>query len=557
MGEEGHESNVHPPLAHFHPNIWGNQFLLHSPDSDKARWASLTRHVEQLKEKVRTKLHETASNPSEQLQFIDAIQRLGIEYQFEEEISQALQKLYEKHQSWEDNDHFYTAAFYFRILQQEGFGISSEIFTKFLDAEGRFEESLVNDVPGMLALYEAAHLRFDGENILDLALDFTSDRLQSLPCKLSSPLAELVSHALLQPNWRGLPRLEARHYISIYEKDPSHNTTLLKLAKLDFNMLQSLYKEELHEISLWWKELDFARKLPFARDRIVKGYFWIAGVYFEPQYMGRDNSLARKIMSKVMAMTSIIDDIYDAYGTFKELVILTEAIERYDIIGCINQLPDYMKICYVALLDLFEEIEEEMANKGTSYWTDYAKEAMKVLVRAYFVEAKWLHRGYIPPFEGYMQIGLATCGYITLTIIAFLGMGDIVTKEAFNWALSGPDILRAASIICRLRDDIVGHKFEQERAHIASAVECYIKQHRVSEQQACDELRRQVEDAWLLMNQNLLKPTEFLPPKAVLLRVLNLARVMEVAYKHKDEYTHVGETMKSYINSLFIEPIAS
>ncbi|CDP12295.1 unnamed protein product [Coffea canephora] len=545
MGEEGHESNVHRPLAHFHPDIWGNQFLLHSPDSDEARWASMKGQVEQLKEKVRTKRHETASNSSEQLQFIDAIQRLGIEYQFEEEISQALQKLHDQHQSWEDNDHFYIAALYFRILRQEGFGISSGKSYSMLKIN--FGESLVNDVPGMLALYEAAHLRFDGENILDLALDFTSDRLQSLPCKLSSPLAELVSHALLQPNWRGLPRLEARHYISIYEKDPSHNSTLLKLAKLDFNMLQSLHKEELQEISLWWKELDFARKLPFARDRIVEGYFWIAGVYFEPQY-----SLARKIMSKVTAITSIIDDIYDAYGTFKELVILTEAIERWNA-GCINQLPDYMKICYVALLHLFEEIEEEMANKGTSYRTDYAKEAMKVLVRAYFVEAKWLHRGYIPTFEEYMQIGLATCGYITLTIIAFLGRGDIVTKEAFDWALSGPDILRAASIICRLRDDIVGHK--NGRTLLASAVECYMKQHRVSEQQACDELRRQVEDAWLLMNQNLLKPSAstsaaisgaagFLPPKAV-------------AYKHKDEYTHVGETRKSYINSLFIEPIPS
>ena len=73
----------------------------------------------------------------------------------------------------------------------------------------------------------------------------------------------------------------------------------------------------------WWKGLDFATKLPFARDRIVEGYFWIMGVYFEPQYY-----LARRILMKVFGVISIVDDIYDAYGTFEELKLFTEAIER-------------------------------------------------------------------------------------------------------------------------------------------------------------------------------------------------------------------------------------
>lgn len=546
--------DVNRPLANFHPDIWGNQFLLYSSDSDKATWASKKGQLEQLKERVRTELHATTINPSQQLQLIDAIQRLGIAYHFEEEIGQALQKMHEKHQNWEGNDGIYTAALYFRILRQEGFRISSEIFKKFLNAEGKFGGCLVHDVPGMLALYEAAHLRTHGDNILDDALAFTSNHLQS--CKLSSPVAELVSHALMQPYWRGLPRLEAKHYIDMYEKFPSHNTNVLMLAKLDFNLLQTQHKEELQEISLWWKELDFARKLPFARDRMVEGFFWIVGVYFEPQY-----ALARKIMSKVIAITSIIDDIYDAYGTYEEIQIFTEAIERWNV-GCMKQLPNYMKICYRALLDLFEEIEEEMAKKGRSYRTYYAKEALKLLARAYFAEAKWLHQGYIPTMEEYMRIGLASCGYTTLTIISFLGMGDAVTKQSFDWASNDPDILRAASIICRLRDDIVGHKFEQERPHIASAVECYMKQHGVTEQQASEELYRQIEDSWKLMNQQLLKPSttgfaaaEFVPPKAVLLRVVNLARVVDVAYKHNDEYTHVGEVMRSCVTAMFIKPV--
>lgn len=74
----------------------------------------------------------------------------------------------------------------------------------------------------------------------------------------------------------------------------------------------------------WWKDLDFEKKLPFARDRIVELYLWIVGVYFEPQYVR-----ARKFLTKVIALVSVMDDIYDAYATFEELEIFTGAIERY------------------------------------------------------------------------------------------------------------------------------------------------------------------------------------------------------------------------------------
>lgn len=74
----------------------------------------------------------------------------------------------------------------------------------------------------------------------------------------------------------------------------------------------------------WWRELDFANKLPFAKNRLVECYFWILGVYFQPEY-----SVARKLLTKVIAITSTIDDVYDVYGTIEELTLLTNAIERF------------------------------------------------------------------------------------------------------------------------------------------------------------------------------------------------------------------------------------
>ena len=81
----------------------------------------------------------------------------------------------------------------------------------------------------------------------------------------------------------------------------------------------------------WWKELGFATKLPFARDRLVEGYFWIVGVYFEPQYLW-----AIRILTKIIVMTTVIDDIYDAYGTLEEIKHFTEAIERFENVEITN-----------------------------------------------------------------------------------------------------------------------------------------------------------------------------------------------------------------------------
>ena len=48
-------------------------------------------------------------------------------------------------------------------------------------------------------------------------------------------------------------------------------------------------------------------------------------MYFEPKYLW-----ARRILTKIISMTSVIDDIYDAYGTLEELKHFTEAIERFE-----------------------------------------------------------------------------------------------------------------------------------------------------------------------------------------------------------------------------------
>ncbi|KAM7473342.1 hypothetical protein LguiB_020585 [Lonicera macranthoides] len=493
--------------ANFHPSIWGYHFLIYDSDITKIDDDTKERLV-QLKQEVRMMLVKDSSGGDEevaatqQLMVIDAIQRLGVAYHFESEIDEALNNLHLLHASFGegcDDEQLYMVALRFRLLRQHGHPITCDVFNKFKDEEGRFKESLIEDTRGLLSLYEAAHMRVHKEDVLDEALEFTTTHLEQVMLKNSSSknslLTSQVIHALDNPIRKGLTRLQARHYIPIYEQDNSHSKTLLTFAKLDFNMLQKLHQRELSHITRWWKELNFKEKLPYARDRVVECYFWALGVHFEPQY-----SLSRKFLTKVGTMTTILDDTFDVYGTLEELFLLTDAIERWDT-SALDQLPEYMRLYYQALLDVYTEMEENLWEDDTSYDVHHAKEAMKELAKAYFEEAKWYNEGYVPTVEEYMKIAL----------------------------------------------------FEQERGHVASAVECYMKQHNATKEDACVEFNRRVANAWKDTNQECLAQT--VVPMNLLERVLNLSCVIEVLYKDKDGFTHSTTRAKDFITSLLIDSV--
>jgi hypothetical protein len=73
----------------------------------------------------------------------------------------------------------------------------------------------------------------------------------------------------------------------------------------------------------WWKDMGLANKLSFTRDRLMECYFWTIGMAFEPQL-----SNFRKGLTKVAALVTTIDDVYDVYGTLDELELFTDAVER-------------------------------------------------------------------------------------------------------------------------------------------------------------------------------------------------------------------------------------
>ncbi|XP_050368991.1 (-)-germacrene D synthase-like [Argentina anserina] len=202
--------------------------------------------------------------------------------------------------------------------------------------------------------------------------------------------------------------------------------------------------------------------------------------------------MARMMGCKFVAIVPIVVDIYDVHGTYEELELFTETIERWEIFTA-ARLPRYMRVCYGALLNTYAEFEVKLSEKGNFYRMQYAKEALKVQVRAYFQEAKWFKKKYIPRMEEYMEVESNTSFYCFSTT-SFLGLGAIVTIGSMNWVFSDPKIVKGAYVIGRLLNDIVGHKFEQKRGHIPSSVKCFINQYGVTEENAKIELMKQAID---------------------------------------------------------------
>ncbi|XP_062079258.1 germacrene-A synthase-like [Humulus lupulus] len=213
--------------------------------------------VEELKAVVKKEIFgESAYDVSHQLKLINVVERLGLSYHFESEIENELERIYNK--SIDQNyilkdENLHDASLRFRLLRQHGFRVSSaDIFEKFKDEDGNFKECLVSDTIGLLSLYEASHLSCVGENILDKALALTTTHLTEFLANKNEhddPLSKEISQALERPLRKSLETLATRHFISIYENETSHNKVLLQLAKLDFNLLQSMNKKELSEIS--------------------------------------------------------------------------------------------------------------------------------------------------------------------------------------------------------------------------------------------------------------------------------------------------------------------
>ncbi|XP_044969184.1 (E)-beta-caryophyllene synthase-like [Hordeum vulgare subsp. vulgare] len=531
-------ADLHEPRRHYIPSIWGHFFLNHNPCT-QSQYLAMTEMASIKKERVRKSILAAGSSSDlpMKMELIDTLQRTGVAYHFGKEIQDLLRGIHADDQG--SSDDLRTTAARFYLLRTHGYHVSPDVFLKFRDDRGNF---VSNDADSLLALYNASYLRTRGEEVLDDAIIFTNSRLQCMLEHLEPQLAEEVRCALKTPIFRRVKRVETRRYIPVYEKKATRDEDILELAKLDFNILQTIYCKELKTLTIWWKDLKSQTDLQFARDRIVEMHFWVLGVVYEPQH-----SYSRVILTKLNIFISLFDDFYDNYSTTEESNTFTAAMERWDEQAA-EQLPAHLKALYINILNTTNDFEEELKRQKNKN-AELVKELVIDVAKCYHAEVKWRDEHYVPTsVEEHLQISVGSSACMHIISLVLISMGNVTTKEVLEWALTYPKIVRCVCIIGRIGNDMVSHEREQKSEHVVSTVQTCTKEHRITVAEANAKLRVIIEEAWMDIVHERLHNNHQMVHKE---KATDLARTMDFMFKREDAYT-LASSLKETLTSLYV-----
>nr|XP_034892029.1 alpha-farnesene synthase-like [Populus alba] len=207
------------------------------------------RVAEKLREEVKSIFVE-AVDLLAKLKLVDSVIKLGLGSYFEEEIKQSLDIIAAsfKNQNPNVEENLYVTALRFKLLRLHGYEVSQGVFNGFFD--GTFDRSKCTDVRGLIELFEASHLAYEGEATLEDAKAFSARILSGINCSaIESDLAKHVVHVLELPShWRVL-WFDVKWHINTYENDKQTNRHLLALAKVNFNTVQATLQKDLRDVS--------------------------------------------------------------------------------------------------------------------------------------------------------------------------------------------------------------------------------------------------------------------------------------------------------------------
>ncbi|XP_078157510.1 monoterpene synthase 7, chloroplastic-like isoform X2 [Carex rostrata] len=537
--------------ANYKPTLWNHNFIQSITEDGKVGDIKETR---KLKEEVREMIYGEKLL-KDKLDLIDSLQQLGVAYHFKKDIKCVLTEIHESMDQilMSTRDDLHLISLLFRLLRMHGFSVSeADILKNCMDNKDDFKAKLSSDIKATLSLYEASFLAKEGEEKLEMARNVTTkyltDFLQSSK-NTDSRLKEHVAHALELPLYgRGTERLHARWFIDQYKLYEYMRPAFMELAVSEFNLLQNAYKKELKETSRWWSDLQIHEKLPFVRDRLVENYLW--SVAFVPELK---HASLRKVLTKSIGLISTIDDVYDVYGSLDELEAFTHAVEQWDITS-IEMLPEYMQFCLRALINMVHDDSDHFLKERGLNITPCLRMAWTELCKSYLVEARWYHTKYQPTLEEYLENG---CVSITLNLVFTIAycINDEVTANDLEQLLQGyPNITRHAGIASRLLDDFGTSTTEMERGDVDKAIQCYMRDKRVTESAARQGINEMIWKCWKLMNTENVGDSAFHEYCRNVL--FNIVRMAQCYYgSGVDGYGDPGHKTKERVISLLLKPI--
>ncbi|XP_028803912.1 terpene synthase 10-like [Neltuma alba] len=267
-------------------------------------------------------------------------------------------------------------------------------------------------------------------------------------------------------------------------------------------------------------------KLSFVRDIPAKNFFWGVGMASQPEL-----SYFRREMTKITSFITIIDDIYDVYGTLQELELFTHVVHNWDI-HAMHTFPSYMKICFLALYNSVNDAAFAILKHTGINIIPYLKKVWGDICESNLTDS-WISIQY-----------------------------DSIRPQDFEYLQEYPCIIRLSSTIVRFAIDLAAYNITNSDvssksssgefdADITKSLKCYMNETGTSEQEAYEYVLTLICQTWKKMNEAV-HNSEFSPGSTEI--ALNLARMARDMYQHGDGHPDDSHTSLPIL-SLLDHPI--
>uniref|UniRef100_A0A6N2LUG6 ent-kaurene synthase n=1 Tax=Salix viminalis TaxID=40686 RepID=A0A6N2LUG6_SALVM len=459
------------------------------------------------------------------LSMVDALESLGIDRHFRKEIKIVLDETYRFWLQGEEEifSDSATCALAFRILRLNGYDVSPDTLDQF--SEHHFSNSLggyLKDLRAVLELYRAMQLSYPDESLLEKQNPWTS-------CFLKQGLSNVsLCGDKLRKNIIG--------------------EDFLKLAVEDFNICQSIQREELKHIGRWVVErrLD---KLKFARQKEAYCYFSAAATLFAPEL-----SDARMSWAKNGVLTTVVDDFFDVGGSEEELVNLIQLIERWDANGTTDFCSEKVEIIYSAIHSTISEIgDKSFGWQGR----DVKSHVIKIwldLLKSMLTEAQWSSNKSVPTLEEYMTTAHVSFALGPIVLPALYFVGPKLSEEVAGH----PELLNLYKVMStcgRLLNDWRSFKRESEEGKL-NAVSLYMIHGggAVTEEEAVEHFKGLIDGQRRQMLQLVLQEKGSVIPRPCKDLFWNMIKILHTFYMKDDGFT--SNEMINVAKAMINEPIS-
>ncbi|KAI4331803.1 hypothetical protein L6164_016758 [Bauhinia variegata] len=541
-----HNATENRRSANYKPSIWKYNFLqsLTSKYDNEEYGLRLEQQIQGVKGLFVEEKRDLAK-----LELVDSIQKLGLASHFQREIKEVLDNILTTQSSNSSvKEIIYLSSLCFKLLRQHGYKVSTDKLSNFLVENGKvLKNTSEGSVKDILEILECSHLAVEGENVLENAKTLALSSLNCASERMCGDLLEEVVHSVELPSHWRVQWFDIKWYINHYQKQHRMDATLLNLAKLNFNIVQAKHQDEVKELSRWWKNLGLKEHLNFARDRLVECFMCAVGVASEPKYRS-----FRKWLTKAINLVLVIDDVYDIYATFEELKQFTIAVEKWDAKE-VQQLPEYMRICFQALNDITNETASEIEReKNLDLVLPHLKKVWMDFCKSLYVEAKWYKESYTPSLQEYQSNAWISSSGPIILILALFAIMHEVTEGVGEFLKKNHDLIYNVSLVIRLCNDLGTGVAERERGDAASSIPCYMKEMVVSEEEARNHIKCMIRNAWKKINEECF--TKVGSSQQFVSLAANAARVAHTLYQNGDGFGIQDRDIKQQILSLVVEP---